>query len=61
MYRDIIEEPIQFTVNGRDWWRQQFNGWDGNLKAVRLYDEDGNFVSEFESMEELKYFVEGVQ
>lgn len=61
MYRDIIEEPVRFRVNGRDWWYQQFNKWDGNLEAVNLYDEDGVFVCEFESLDELMYFVKGVK
>ena len=61
MDRDIIEEPVMFREKGRDWWYQQFNGWDGNLKAVNLYDEDGVFVCEFDSLEELMYFVKGVK
>ena len=61
MYRDLISEVVKITANGRKWYYQQFNKWDGNLKCVNLYDEDGEFVCEFQSMEELKAFVEGVQ
>lgn len=61
MYRDIISAPERMVVNGREWWTQEFNHWDGTLEAIRLYDDEGNFVCEFESREELKYFLEGVR
>lgn len=57
MYRDLIEEVTKITTNGRTWYYQQFCKPDGNLKCVRLYDGDGDFVSEFKSMEELYEFV----
>ena len=52
MYRDLIGDPERITVNGREWWLQQFCRMDGTLKAVRLYDADGEFVGEFQSVEE---------
>ena len=61
MYRDLISEIEGIEVNGRTWYYQQFNGWDGNLKTVNLYDEDGCLIAEFQSMEELEDFVSGVQ
>lgn len=51
MYRDLIGDPERFTAGGKEWWLQQFCRGDGTLKAVRLYDADGEFVSEFESVE----------
>lgn len=60
MYRDIIGAPTRITIGENEWWYQQFCKWDGNLKAVRLYDKDGDFVSEFPSMEELFDFLKGV-
>lgn len=60
-FKDVIEEAVPFKLNGRDWWHQKINGWDGNLISARLYDGDGYFVSEFESMEELVNFVKGVK
>lgn len=52
MYRDLIGDPERFTAGGREWWLQQFCRVDGTLKAVRLYDADGEFVGEFQSVEE---------
>ena len=52
MYRDLIRDPERFTAGGKEWWLQQFCRVDGTLKAVRLYDADGEFVREFESIEE---------
>ena len=61
MYRDLIEAPEQIRVNGIDWWIQQFNGWDGNLRSVMLYTEDGDYIGEFDSMESLVEFVAGIK
>lgn len=52
MYRDLIGDPERITAGGREWWVQQFCRMDGTLKTVRLYDADGEFVREFESIEE---------
>ena len=51
MYRDLIGDPERITAGGREWWVQQFCRMDGTLKAVRLYDADGEFVGDFDSME----------
>ena len=59
MYRDMVGDPERFTAGGRQWWAQQFCHSDGTLKAVRLYDADGEFVEEFTSMEEAVAFAQG--
>lgn len=59
MYRDLVSEVEKIQANGKVWYYQQFNRWDGNLKAVTLYDDNGDYVSEFQSMEELEKFVTG--
>lgn len=57
MYRDLIGNPEKIESNGRKWWIQVFCKWDGNLDAVNLYDEDGDFVGEFASMTDLENFI----
>ena len=58
MYRDLIKAPEQIeSAGGMKWWIQEFDRADGQLEAVNLYDEDGDFVGEFESMEELGEFL----
>ena len=59
MYRDLIGDPERFTAGGREWWLQQFCHGDGTLKAVRLYDEDGEFVGEYQSEQEAVRAAEG--
>ena len=61
MYRDLVGEVVKITVNERTWYYQQFCTVDGNLKAVRLYDEDGEFVTEFNNLDDCWDFVEGVK
>ena len=61
MYRDLIGDVVKFTASGRKWYYQQFCKLDGNLNFVRLYDEDGEFVTEFNSMDDLLEFVKGVE
>ena len=61
MYRDLISAPEQIETAGKTWWTQMFCKWSGELEAVKLYDEDGNFVAEFESMEELQDFLSVIQ
>ena len=53
MYRDIVGAPQRLVIKGREWWTQEFNHWDGTLEAIRLYNEEGDFVKEFQSWEEL--------
>lgn len=57
MYRDIIGEPVQIEAGGQTWWYQEFNGWDGNLKSVVLYNAEGEPVEEFQSIDELDAFI----
>ena len=59
MYRDLVSKVEKIQANGKVWYYQQVNRWDGNLKAVTLYDDNGDYVSEFHSMEELEKFVTG--
>ena len=60
MYRDLVEAPKRISVNGKTWWFQLFNKVTGEVDAVNLYDEDGEFVCEFESVGELNEFLKGV-
>ena len=60
MYRDLVGEVIKITANGNKWYYQQFYKLDGNLDCVRLYDEDGDCVGEFHSMDDMVEFVKGV-
>ena len=52
MYRDLVGDPERITAGGRVWWLQQFCHGDGTLKAVRLFDAEGEFVSEFASVDD---------
>ena len=61
MYRDIIGKPEQIEVNGKWYWIQEFNRWDGTLKAINLYDEDGDIIGEFNDMDMLLDFVTGIE
>ena len=61
MYRDLVGKPEKIEANNKTWYFQQFCGWNGNLKAVNLYDEDGDFVCEFRSVEEMNDFIGGIQ
>lgn len=47
MYRDLVRAPERVTVNGREFWYQEFYNLSGSLEAVRLYAEDGAFIAEF--------------
>lgn len=57
MYRDIVTAPEKITKNGKEWWYQEFNHWDGTLEAIRLYDEEGNFVNEFQSYDDIMDYI----
>ena len=61
MYRDLIKAPEKIEAAGASWWMQQFFSVKGDLEAVNLYDADGDFVAEFESMEELSEFLSKIQ
>ena len=60
MYRDLIGDPEKIFSNGREWWIQTFCHMNGTVKAVRLFDSDGDFVAEFPNEEEVRYFINGV-
>lgn len=61
MYRDIINKPEQIECSGKKWWIQVFCKWDGNLAAINLYDENGDFVDEFTSMTDLEIYLLGMK
>ena len=61
MYRDLIGDPEKIEYNGREWWVQIFCHWDGNIKGVRLFDENGEFVGEFEDQDAAAAYMDGVQ
>lgn len=58
MYRDLIEAPEHIEINGRDWWVQIMNHWDGTLACVNVYDQDGYFIEEFKSEEEAMQYIQ---
>lgn len=60
MYRDLIGDPERITAGGREWWIQQFHHSDGTLKAVRLYDADGEFVGDYESVDQALQMAQGM-
>lgn len=45
----------KLVVNGKTWWAYEVLG-----DEFELYDEDGNAICAFDSMDELKFFVKGV-
>lgn len=61
MYRDLISAPEQIEAAGAIWWMQQLCKWDGTLDSVLLFDQDGDLVAEFESIEELSEFLSKIQ
>lgn len=57
-----VTSPMEgITVNGRSWHYCQLHYGDGNLKCVRLYDEDLYFVAEFPELAELMRFISTLQ
>ncbi len=48
-------------VNGEVWWRKEIRDAAGELKTVKLYDKEFNFICDFDTVEELIYFLKGVQ
>ena len=61
MYRDLIGEPEKIEANGCEWWMQTFCRWDGTIKAVVLYDADGEKVGEFPGTREAEQFILGAK
>lgn len=52
MYRDLVTAPECCTAGGRDWWVQVLHYWNGEVNVVNLFDDNGDFVEEFKSLEE---------
>ena len=52
---DMICKDKKIEVNGFTWYFQEFI--EGNKHEFNLYDADGDFVCEFDSMEEMMHFV----
>lgn len=55
--KDTIQKADSIEVNGFKWYFQEFDKPDGNLDAINLYDANGDFVEEFNSMEEMMKYV----
>ena len=52
---DMICKGKKIEVNGFTWYFQEFI--EGDKHEFNLYDSDGDFVAEFDSMEEMMRFV----
>ena len=52
---DMICKDKKIEVNGFTWYFQEFI--EGDKHEFNLYDSDGDFVAEFDSMEEMMRFV----
>ena len=52
MYRDLVTAPECCTAGGRDWWVRVLHHWDGTVDTVILYDDNGDYVCEFDSLRE---------
>lgn len=61
MYRDLIGDPEKIEYAGREWYVQIFCRWDGSLKAVHLYDANGEFLGEFNSKEDTLAYMKSVE
>ena len=48
---DMICKDKKIEVNGFTWYFQEFI--EGDKHEFNLYDSDGDFVAEFDSMEEM--------
>lgn len=57
MYRDFIEAPEHYKVNGKDWWVQVLHKWNEEIDVVNVYDEEGRFVKDFKTEEEALCFI----
>ncbi len=53
-----IMEVEQITRNGRKWYFQEFDRPDGQLEAVNLYDDTGDYVREFDSYEDMIAYID---
>ena len=61
MYRDLVEAPEHYTIDGKDWWVQIMHKWNGEIDVVNVYDEEGRFVKDFKTEEEALRFIEAVK
>lgn len=55
---NYITKVERISRNGRNWFYQEFDRYDGQLEAVNLYDENGDFVEEFNSYEDMTAYIE---
>ena len=55
--RGYIRAVEQITRNGLKWFYQEFDRPDGQLEAVNLYDENGDFVDEFNSYDDMMIYI----
>lgn len=60
MYRDLVTAPECCTAGGRDWWVRVLHRWNGEIDTVILYDDNGDYVTEFKSMEECEAYLIGL-
>ena len=61
MYRDLIGSPEKIEYAGRVFWLQEFSKWSGEVKEVRLYDEDGDVIATFADREAAMDFIAGAE
>ncbi len=53
-------KPVKFKYNALTWYYQLFTETDAKLSLkmeIRLYREDGEFVKEFSSFEEMREWI----
>ena len=55
---NYITKVERISRNGRNWFYQEFDRYDGQLEDVNLYDENGDFVEEFRSIEEMNRYID---
>lgn len=53
----MISEVMEMTRDGLKWYFQEFDRPDGQLEAVNLYDENGDFVEEFSSYDDMMIYI----
>ena len=54
----MISEVVEMDRNGKKWFYQEFDRHDGQLEAVNLYDDTGDFVEEFNSYEDMTAYID---
>lgn len=52
MYEDLVTPPECCTAGGRDWWVRTLHRWNGTVDTVILLDDNGDYVREFNSLQE---------